>query len=142
MIDDVFCKIINKELPADVIMEGENWIAINDIHPQAPVHILIISKNETDLLSAELISQEINWVSGIAPTLPLKVLAKVRYGAEPASAVVKEKLGPARIGYAKGVAGGPKKYKIVFTKPQRAITPGQSIVFYKGSELLGGGIIQ
>lgn len=44
MIVDVFCKILNKELPADVIMEGDDWIAINDIHPQAPIHILIIPK--------------------------------------------------------------------------------------------------
>ena len=44
MITDVFCKIINKELPADIIMEGENWVAINDIHPQAPIHVLILSK--------------------------------------------------------------------------------------------------
>jgi tRNA-specific 2-thiouridylase len=34
-----------------------------------------------------------------------------------------------------------KVYKVIFEKPQRAITPGQSIVFYKGQEVLGGGII-
>jgi tRNA U34 2-thiouridine synthase MnmA/TrmU len=34
-----------------------------------------------------------------------------------------------------------KSYKVVFKKPQRAITPGQSVVFYKGEEVLGGGII-
>ena len=66
MTDDVFCKIIKKELPTDVIMEGENWIAINDIHPQAPVHVLIISKKhgsfndytdtDTDYLGRLLIS--------------------------------------------------------------------------------------
>ena len=44
MITDVFCKIINKELPADIIMEAVDWLAINDIHPQAPVHILILPK--------------------------------------------------------------------------------------------------
>lgn len=32
-----------------MIMEGKDWIAINDIHPQAPVHILIISKKHLDI---------------------------------------------------------------------------------------------
>lgn len=90
---------------------------------------LLISKNEKDLLKKELIAGEVNWLSGVEPQLPLKVLAKVRYGSEPALAVVKEKF-------------GPKKYKIIFTESQRAITPGQSIVFYKSNELLGGGIIK
>ncbi|MBI2669772.1 MAG: histidine triad nucleotide-binding protein [Candidatus Yanofskybacteria bacterium] len=50
MIQDVFCKILNKELPADVVAEDDDWLAINDIHPQAPVHILIISKKHlTDI---------------------------------------------------------------------------------------------
>lgn len=52
MIDDIFCKIINKELPAEVVMEEEGWIAINDIHPQAPVHVLIISKKHFDISAA------------------------------------------------------------------------------------------
>jgi len=48
MISDVFCKIIKKELPAKVVMEGKRWIAINDIHPQAPIHVLIIPKKHID----------------------------------------------------------------------------------------------
>ena len=54
MISDVFCKILNKELPADVVAEDKDWIAINDIHPQAPVHVLIISrKHFADLIEAK-----------------------------------------------------------------------------------------
>ncbi len=41
---DIFCKILNKEIHSDIIAEGADWIAINDIHPQAPVHVLIIPK--------------------------------------------------------------------------------------------------
>lgn len=41
---DIFCKIINKEVNADIIEESDNWIAFKDIRPQAPVHILIVPK--------------------------------------------------------------------------------------------------
>ncbi|PIU15885.1 tRNA 2-thiouridine(34) synthase MnmA [bacterium (Candidatus Gribaldobacteria) CG08_land_8_20_14_0_20_39_15] len=104
---------------------------------------LIVSKNEKDLLQKELIAENVNWISGQEPKLPLKIKAKIRYRSELASATVKEKI-------------AAKKYKVVFSKPQRAITPGQSIVFYllhrspavggakagEASELLGGGIIE
>mgnify|MGYP001581407342 CR=1 FL=1 len=52
MITDVFCKIINKELPGDIVMEEDNWIAINDIHPNAPVHILIMPREHIDSIIA------------------------------------------------------------------------------------------
>jgi histidine triad (HIT) family protein len=42
----IFSKIINKEIPADIIYETENILAFKDINPQAPVHILIIPKIE------------------------------------------------------------------------------------------------
>lgn len=44
MIDDVFCKIINKEMAAETIVEEEDWLAVKDIHPAAPIHVLIIPK--------------------------------------------------------------------------------------------------
>ena len=47
---DIFCKIINKELPADVVFENEDILAIKDINPQAPIHVLIILKKHLDLL--------------------------------------------------------------------------------------------
>ncbi len=42
----IFSKIINKEIPADIVFESKNILAFKDINPQAPVHILIIPKNE------------------------------------------------------------------------------------------------
>lgn len=42
--DTIFSKIIRGELPADKVFENERIVAIKDIHPAAPVHILIISK--------------------------------------------------------------------------------------------------
>ncbi|MEE9451011.1 MAG: histidine triad nucleotide-binding protein [Ignavibacteriaceae bacterium] len=53
----IFSKIINKEIPAEIVFESENILAFKDINPQAPVHILIIPKTEipkvTDLNGKE-----------------------------------------------------------------------------------------
>jgi len=40
----IFCKIINREIPSDIVFEDENIVAFNDINPQAPIHILLIPK--------------------------------------------------------------------------------------------------
>ena len=42
--DCLFCKIVNRELPAEVVFEDDDLVAFNDISPQAPTHILIIPK--------------------------------------------------------------------------------------------------
>ena len=42
--DCIFCKIINKEIPAEFVYEDEQVVAFNDANPHAPVHILIIPK--------------------------------------------------------------------------------------------------
>ncbi len=44
MEDCIFCKIINKEIPASIVYEDERIIAFDDINPQAPVHVLLIPK--------------------------------------------------------------------------------------------------
>ena len=55
-MSDVFCKIIAGEIKADVVAEDTDWIAINDIRPKAPVHVLIIPRTHTELqdVTAEL----------------------------------------------------------------------------------------
>ena len=95
---------------------------------------LIVTKNQKDLLKKELIAKKINWISGKKPELPIKIKSKIRYRHKLATATIKQ--------FSRG------KIKVVFEKPQRAITPGQSVVFYlprrqagAGEELLGGGII-
>ena len=42
----IFTKIINKEIPADIVYEDDKCLAFKDINPQAPVHILLIPKKE------------------------------------------------------------------------------------------------
>jgi len=44
MSDDLFLKIINREIPADIVYETDEVLAFRDINPQAPTHILIIPK--------------------------------------------------------------------------------------------------
>lgn len=44
MADCLFCKIINKEIPASIVFEDEKVLVFNDINPQAPVHFLAIPK--------------------------------------------------------------------------------------------------
>lgn len=77
MITDVFCKIINKEIPAEIIAEEEDWLAIKDIHPQAPVHVLIIPKKHIDSLAkiteaeAELVKKLLIATNQVAKQLGL-----------------------------------------------------------------------
>ena len=42
--DNIFYKIINKEINSNLVLEGKHFIAINDIRPKAPVHVLVIPK--------------------------------------------------------------------------------------------------
>ena len=90
---------------------------------------LVVSddKNDKNLFARTVILEKMNWIAGKAPELPLKVKAKIRYRMEES---------PATIQKVKG------KYLLKFSKPQRAAMPGQSAAFYKGQEVLGGGIIK
>jgi len=103
---------------------GPYWVLDKDLNK----NLLIVTKNEKDLYQKELICKNVNWISGKEPNLPLKIKAKIRY---------RHQLASATLDY------NPKSkvYSLKFQKPQRAITPGQSVVFYKGQEVLGGGII-
>ena len=50
----LFTRIINREIPADIVFENDDVIAITDIAPQAPVHLLVIPKTEEFATVAEL----------------------------------------------------------------------------------------
>lgn len=56
MADCIFCKIANKEIPAEVLFESEDVIAFKDAHPIAPVHVLVIPK--AHIKSVAEVSQE------------------------------------------------------------------------------------
>jgi len=47
----IFTKIINKEIPADILFEDDDVLAFRDINPQAPIHFLVIPKKEIKTLN-------------------------------------------------------------------------------------------
>ena len=51
MTDNIFLKIINKEIPAEILYEDNMAIAFSDISPEAPTHILVVPKKEIKKLS-------------------------------------------------------------------------------------------
>jgi len=84
---------------------------------------------EKDLYQKKCSVKSVNWISEKAPNLPIKIKAKIRYRHEAVPAVITKNL--------KFII-----YNLKFARPQRAITPGQSAVFYLGRRVLGGGIIE
>jgi histidine triad (HIT) family protein len=53
----IFCKIVSKEIPAEIIYEDDDLLIFNDINPKAKVHLLIIPKKHIDSL-AEISSED------------------------------------------------------------------------------------
>ncbi len=101
---------------------GPYWVIDKD----KKNNILIVSKNDEDLYKKKLIAKNVNWFLDRFPEF-LKVQAQPRYQHKPISATL--------------INQGQKKVKVIFSKPERAITPGQSIVFYQGNKLFGGAFI-
>ncbi|MGA7158612.1 MAG: tRNA 2-thiouridine(34) synthase MnmA [Acidobacteriaceae bacterium] len=94
------------------------------IHPDS--HQVEVGTDD-QLLSTRLTANRLNWVSIPEPTAPIRVTIKIRHRHEPAPATLK--------------VTGPDTIEATFDTPQRAITPGQSAVFYQGDEVAGGGWI-
>jgi tRNA-uridine 2-sulfurtransferase len=87
-----------------------------------------------DLLSRTLIAHKLNWIaidslhdSGSNANMPMRVSAKIRHRHEPAPAVLEN------------APNG--EVRVTFDEPQRAITPGQAVVFYQDDVVVGGGWI-
>ena len=58
MQECIFCKIINREIPADIVYEDEEIMAFKDINPAAPIHILVIPKKHISSLAELQIEDE------------------------------------------------------------------------------------
>jgi histidine triad (HIT) family protein len=76
MEDCLFCKIIKKEIPSDVIHEDKEFIVFKDINPKAPVHILLVPKKH--IKSVNEIKEEDKEMVGELFLLSQKIAEKVK----------------------------------------------------------------
>lgn len=92
-------------------------------------NILYVVKNwnETILYQPGLIAKKVNFINGRQPQRTFKCEAVIRYGHSAVKCTLSR--------------NNQTDYKVMFAEPQRAVTPGQSIVFYRGKQVLGGGVI-
>jgi len=98
-----------------------------------PENNRIVLGEEKDLYSQNVVAKKVTWVSTRAPGGPIAVTARIRHKSNEAAAI----LSPVR-----HCEQGEAISDIQFLHAQRAIAPGQSVVFYQGDEVLGGGIIE
>ena len=87
----------------------------------------VVIGTEDELYCEGLIARDLNWFGPLEPSGSLEIKAKIRYRS-PKVTVTLECIDPGHV-------------KIAFQEPQRSVTPGQSVVFYDGEVVLGGGII-
>jgi len=97
------------------------YVIAIDVHN----NILVVGP-EDKLFASKLLATEVGFV-GEKPQQPVAIKAKIRYRSPEASAM----LYPHEDGA-----------EVRFHQPQRAITPGQAVVFYQGDQVLGGGVIE
>ncbi len=64
MEDCIFCKIINKELPSDIVYENDDFLVFKDINPKAEIHLLIVPKKHIENLN-EITEKDKDFLSGI-----------------------------------------------------------------------------
>ena len=103
---------------------GESWFVIGK---ELKRNLLIVQQGEHDeLFSLSLDARKINWIAGAPPAQTFACTAKFRYRQPDQSVYV-------------SIDGAGAH--VAFDAPQRAVTPGQWVVFYQGDECLGGGPI-
>jgi tRNA-specific 2-thiouridylase len=87
----------------------------------------VVVGHQEELLGTEFTAAGVNWIAFDEPTVGVRAEVRVRYRHQPAEAVI--------------TPLENNRARVLFKEPQRAITPGQATVFYRGDEVVGGGWI-
>jgi histidine triad (HIT) family protein len=106
--DCLFCRIVAGEIPATVVKEGERVLAFQDVNPQAPTHVLVISRAHQPNVAA------------LAAADPAALAELVAMSAD--------------IAQDAGTGAGPASYRLVFNTGEQA---GQSVFHVHGHVLAG-----
>lgn len=81
--NNVFYKILHKEINSNIVIEGDHYIVIHDIKPKAPVHMLVITKGEyvnwDDFATRATPEEIVDYTKGIAKTVELMNLKERGY---------------------------------------------------------------
>ncbi|GAB7388647.1 tRNA 2-thiouridine(34) synthase MnmA [Bacillaceae bacterium] len=105
---------------------GEPWFVV-DKDLENNILYVVQGENHPALFAKGLYATDVNWISGKTPESPFTCTAKYRYRQPDRNVTVYPK--------------GDGTCDVIFDEPQKAVTPGQAVVFYDGEVCLGGGII-
>jgi tRNA-specific 2-thiouridylase len=106
---------------------GEPWYVAEKDVEQNTLRV-VQGSNHPALFRPGLRASQLHWIAGVAPAMPLACTARIRHQQAVQACTV--------------AMAGATEAVVSFVIPQRAITPGQSVVFYQDDECLGGGVIE
>lgn len=106
------------------VSSNQGRLYVTALHPES--NTITLGQNQ-DLFHRSLTAGQLNLIAVERLDRPIPVMAKVRYRMAEQPAILEQT--------------GPDTARLTFQQPQRAITPGQSVVFYQDDVVLGGGVI-
>ena len=105
---------------------GDAWYVVDKDLARNIVYV-VQGRDHPALFKGVVLAENLHWIAGAPPALPARCAAKIRYRQDDQECTI--------------VTLGANHARIEFAHPQWAVTPGQSIVFYRDDVCIGGGII-
>ena len=107
------------------VSSSQGRLYVREVRPAD--NTVVLSDNQS-LFARVLTARQVNWIACGVPNAPLRLRAKIRYRMAEQPCTVEQT--------------GPDQVRVAFDRAQRAITPGQSVVFYDGDTVVGGAVIE